>query len=327
MAQVHGRALELAGQLGIEPEPPLVWSLALAALTRGDWETGGEYGERLRTRAEHDGDDVLWVESAYIRGISAYWPGRLAQARDNFNTAMERFRPARRRAHVLRYGQDPELVVRLRLAHTLWLLGDEEGADRQRDVALVAAEESTHTYSRGVAAVWAGILALDRGQVAELRRHVELLGTIAGSDAPGQIDQAAELLAGHLDVLEGRVDVGLARVRRVQEQLVRGPFAPGQPGVATRTLLEDYAIAGEARAGLALADAAVAMGRGAELWEAEIRRLRAGFVVSLDGCPEDVEAELQCALAVARRQGARAFEERIQGTLAERRLSHPRGHR
>ena len=53
------------------------------------------------------------MESDYIQGIAAYWPGHLAQARGHFEAAMQRFQPTRRRAHVLRYGQDPELLVRL----------------------------------------------------------------------------------------------------------------------------------------------------------------------------------------------------------------------
>ena len=53
--------------------------------------------------------------------------------------------------------------------------------------------------------------------------------------------------------------------------------APGLPGVATRLLLEGYATAGRPDAGLALAGEALGLGRGAELWEAEIRRLRATF--------------------------------------------------
>jgi hypothetical protein len=38
MERVHARAMQLTGQLGSEPEPPLVWSLAMAALTRGEWD-------------------------------------------------------------------------------------------------------------------------------------------------------------------------------------------------------------------------------------------------------------------------------------------------
>ena len=108
---MHERALQLAGQLGTEPEPPLMWSLAMAALTRGEWEPARGFGERLRARAERDDDQVLWVESDYLQGIAAYWPGRLTAARGHFEAAMARFRPERRRAHVLRYGQDPELLA------------------------------------------------------------------------------------------------------------------------------------------------------------------------------------------------------------------------
>ena len=131
MALMHTRALQLAGQLGSEPEPPLVWSLAMAALTRGEWEPARGFAGQLRARAERDDDEVLWVESGYLQGIAAYWPGRLTEARRHFEAAMDRFRPEHRRAHVLRYGQDPELLVRLRLAHTLWLLGHPAEADRQ----------------------------------------------------------------------------------------------------------------------------------------------------------------------------------------------------
>jgi len=60
------------------------------------------------------------------------------------------------------------------------------------------------------------------------------------------------------------------------------------------------------------------MGRGAELWEAEIRRLRATFLAALGAPSGEVGAELERALAVARRQRARAFAERIRGTLTER---------
>jgi hypothetical protein len=83
----------------------------------------------------------------------------------------------------------------------------------------------------------------------------------------------------------------------------------------TRILLAAYTLAGEPRAGLALADEALAMGRGAELFEPEIRRLRAIFLADLQA-PH--EAELERALAAAERQGARTVAARVRGTLAER---------
>jgi DNA-binding SARP family transcriptional activator/tetratricopeptide (TPR) repeat protein len=322
MEHAHRRALALAEQLGSEPEAPLVWSLALAALTRGDWQAARTFGEQLRMRAEGDDDQILWVESDYIRGIAAYWPGQLDRARQHFEAALERFRPARRRAHVLRFGQDPELLVRLRLAHTLWLLGHSREADRQRDLALDAVDASTHAYSRATVWVWAAILAADRGDSDDLRRHRRALDDYVLEDAPAQVLLPAELFAAYLDLLDGRTEAGLVRMREVREQIVRGAPAPGLPGIATHVLLDSYAVAGAAEAGLALADEALQMGRGAELWEAEIRRLRAAFLAALDSSPEEVAAELEHALAVAQRQHARAFERRIRETLAERTISH-----
>jgi hypothetical protein len=236
---------------------------------------------------------------------------------------MQRFQPARRLAHVLRFGQDPELIIRLRLAHTLWLLGHPGEADRQRDLAVATVSESTHAYSRATTWVWAALVALDRGNITEFRRHVRALEPYATDDAPNQVLWPAEAYAGHLDVLDGRVAAGLARVREVRERVMRRQApAPGVPGFTTRMLLQCYAIAGEPEAGLALADEALGMGRGAELWEAEIRRLRATFLAALGAPVGEVTAELERALAVARRQQARAFEERIRETLAERSLSH-----
>jgi hypothetical protein len=245
MTRVHTRALRLARQLGSEPQPPLMWSLAMAALTRGEWEPAREFGAGLRARAERDDDQVLWVESDYLQGIAAYWPGRLTEARGFFEAAVGRFRPERRRAHVLRYGQDPELLVRLRLAHTLWLLGHPDEADRQRDLALQAATQSSHAYSRAATRVWAAIVALDRGEVAEFRSHAQALAADLPDEGPAQVRLAGELFAGHLTVLEGRTDEGLTLMRTVRARLVSGqPPAPGLPGVATRLLLESYATAG-----------------------------------------------------------------------------------
>jgi hypothetical protein len=76
--EVHERALALARSLGGELEAPLIRSLALASLARGDFEAGREFGQQLRARGERDGDDVLRVEGGYVLGIAAYWQGELA---------------------------------------------------------------------------------------------------------------------------------------------------------------------------------------------------------------------------------------------------------
>lgn len=316
LARVLERALALARELGSEPGAPIVWSLALASLTRGDFADALAAGEQLRVRAEREEDEILWVESGYILGVSSYWLGRLDTARVHFEAAVGRSRPESRNAHVLRYGQDAELFCLLRLAHTLWLLGRLGEADRRRDEALALADSSAHPYSRAALMVWSAILALDQRDEQRLREHAAALEVAADAHTPRQIQFALEAFGGYVDVLDGRSEQGIARIRRALDEITSGGApAPGTPGILAHILLSACSEAGAFETGLAVADAALGTGRGAELWEAEMRRLRAHFLAATGGPSAEIEAELRRAIAVAEVQGARTFELRARDSL------------
>ena len=324
VAGVHERALGLARSLGVDPEPPLVRSLALAMLTRGEFERARPLGERLRARAEQASDQALWVESAYVLGLSAYWLGRLDDARQEFETALRRFHPEHRSEHLIRYGQDPESFCRMRLAHTLWLLGREHEAASARDSALVSADRLGHPYSHAAALVFAFLIALDQGDDDRLRSYLDDLRSAPRLAEAGPTRSGAEAFAGYVDLLDGRSEDGIERMRLALTEARRtGPAAPGHLGFLMRVLVEALARAGEADAGVAAADEALAIGGGAQLWEAEIRRLRANFLQPVAGGLEEVEAELVRAIEVAQRQGARPFERRARGDLDRLRTGAP----
>ena len=316
VGEVHERALALARALGVELDAPLIRSLALASLARGEFEAGHEFGEQLRARGEDERDDVLRVEGGYVLAIAAYWQGRLAAARSHLEDTIERCRPDQRSAHLVSYGQDPEIVCLTRLAHTLWLLGEQEDAERTRDRGLELADERGHAYSRSVAGVFAGMLALDQGDEQRLRRHADELGSADRAYQAPQIRIVADLFAGLLEVLGGDARRGAGRARKTVLDARRDqPATPGFHALLMRILLEACAAGDETDAGLAAADEALEMGGGTELWEAEIRRLRAEFLGSLGADPREVEAELRRAIEVARHQGARPFELRAHSSL------------
>jgi DNA-binding SARP family transcriptional activator len=324
IAEVHERALELAGAYGVDLAAPLLRSLALASLARGDFEAGREFGEELLVRGERERDGVLEVEGGYVLGIAAYWQGRLTAARAHFEDTIERCRPEHRIAHLVSYGQDPEIICMTRLAHTLALLGEQEEAERARDLGLELADERGHPYSRAVAAVFAGLLALDQRDEQWLRRHAnELSSTDPAYEAP-QIRIVADLFAALLEVLGDRSSQAAERVRDLVLAARRDePATPGFHALLMRILLESCAGVGDAEAGLAAADEALGMGGGTQLWEAEIRRLRAGFLAALGAPTEQVEAELERALEVAKRQEARTFEPRARADLEALRAGTP----
>jgi DNA-binding SARP family transcriptional activator len=273
--RVHERALALAGRLGVEPEAPLLRSLAVAALTRGDFGAARAAGERLRARGARDRDGVLAVEGEWILSIAAYWSGEPAAARRHLEAALARWRPEHRAEHLVRYGQDTELVCRIRLAHTLWLLGRDGEAAAMRDAAVAEADARGHPHTRALVRLWAALMALDARDEERLRAHTAALAVREG----GPSVRPAEALGGVLDVLDGRVAEGLARTRRVVDEAEReGPAAPGELGLLARVLVEACALAGDAPAAVAAADRALRTGNGAEPWGAEIRRKRDAFL-------------------------------------------------
>jgi predicted ATPase len=90
-------------------------------------------------------------------------------------------------------------------------------------------------------------------------------------------------------------------------------------------LLEACLAAGDARAGLAAADRVLAAEDNVHTWEAEARRLRSEFLAALGAAGREVEAELEQAVATARRQGARMLELRATASLLRHRLGQDRG--
>jgi DNA-binding SARP family transcriptional activator len=321
LTDIQGRAGDLARALGVGPAPPVLRSVALTSLSTGNFEAARGAGEQLRARGRRDGDDVLLVEGHYVLGIAAFWQGELEAARAHFEAAVERYRPAQRQVHLLRYGQDPKVVCLGRLAITLWLLGAPESAVRARDAARALADEIRHPYSRSVTFVFAGILALEMRDMDHLRECVAGLGTWPAEQEPKQTQVMREALGGYLDVLDGRPAAGIARIRRAVDDVRSAQPAPGNLATLALVLVEACAAANDARAGLGAADDALAIAN-VRLWEAEARRLRADFLAAAGAPPGEIAAELGRALDIARRQRAKLFELRAAVSL----LRHYRNH-
>ena len=321
LVMVQERALDLTRTLGVEPGAPLLRSLAIVGLARRDFAAANGFGQRLSARGVREDDDMLLVEAAYVLGIVTFWQGEFDAARGHFETAIGRYRPEQRGTHLLRYGLDPQLICMGRLANTLWFLGQPEAATRTRDAALALAEEVRHPASRATVLVFMTLLALDMRDLELVRRYAALLMAEAGDYELGPNLISAEFVAGYVDVLDGSVEPGIARIKRILEAAREADQAPGMRACLFRVLLEACAAAGAAETGLAAADHALATGDPACLWEAETRRLRAEFLAALGAGPEEIEAELARALQVAQRQKAKMLELRVAVSLLKHRAA------
>lgn len=306
--EIQERAVELATELGVELEPPLLRSLVMSSLCCDDFDEARAAAERLRAAAQPVGDEGLAIESEYLAGVAEFWSGSFEAARRHLAHVVARFSPERRTEHVLRFGHDPAVVCLSRLGNTLWFLGDDEAARRARDGAVAMAIDVGHPLSRDTTYTFAALLSVDLDERDRFREFAAALGADADRARPIEINVAA--FAGYVEVLDGRAEEGIRRIRAAIDSCGPRNHAPGFRATLMRLLLGAQVVVGDPEPGLAVADEALRVD-GSRIWEAETRRIRAEFLASLGRDPDDVEAELARGADVARRQGAAGLERRI----------------
>ena len=179
--------------------------------------------------------------------------------------------------------------------------------------------------SREVALVFATLLSLDMHDAGGVRAYAAMLKDEHGTRLSRPTQVAIEHFGGYIDVLDGRVEAGIARLQRTLDESRQADHAPGMRAHSVHVLLDACAMAGDARTGLAAADQDLALGGADRIWEAETRRLRAEFLASLGAPADEVESELERAIDVARRQGALMLELRAAVSLLRHRLAHGDG--
>lgn len=241
--RIQERALELAGRLGVSATPPLIRSLAMTSLSGSDFPRAREYGAQLREAGERTGDGVLLVEGSYLLGIVAFWQGSFPAARGHFEEAIRRFRPEQRTTHMLRYGQDTEVVCQSRLANTLWFLGDPAAATAARDRALAVADDGGHPFTLATALTFAAILAMDMGDADLVRDYVHRLRGMR-LEATAHLS-ASEALHGLVLVLDGEYPAGLRLIDQAAERGHRQPPVPGTAATYLRMRLAAAVAAGD----------------------------------------------------------------------------------
>lgn len=312
LADAQRQAIALAAASALELSSPLLRSLAVTSLTRGDFVSAQDAGDQLLARADRDRDQVLRVEAEYVLGIAAFWRGQLAEAREHFQQAVSHYSSPHRVQHLVQYGQDPKVVCLSRLANTLWLLGEFDEAWRAVEGALALATEIGHLHTRATALMFATLLAIEARDDRRVCTFATDISVAIHQQESIQSRIGANVIAGYVDVLEGRVEAGMARVLKAISELQGVPHAPGMHVALARILLAACERANHVREGLDAANRTLASAGFVQIFEAEVRRVRASFLAALGRPPDEIMTELARAETVAQGQGAVAFELRIR---------------
>jgi hypothetical protein len=238
----------------------------MAVLSRDEFDAALRYGARLCALGADD--DVLAVEGHFVQGVAAAWRNEAASAREHLQAAVDHFRPANRSAHLLAYGQDTHLLCQIRLAHVHFCLGDPDEARRLQRHAIELARAVGHPFTLAAVLLFAALLDLDLADVPALRPRVAELSALRRRVEASPIRLFAEAMTGYLDVLDGAVPPGMARIDGALADPGRRS-APGLPAMLLRIRLAAAQAAGLADEGHHTARRL--LGDGVRVWDAAAR--------------------------------------------------------
>jgi TOMM system kinase/cyclase fusion protein len=325
---LYARAQELCRQGEETPERSRVL-LGLFAfhLVRGEHRAAHRLGEQLLRLAETSGHPGRLLGAHQALGLSLFHLGRLTAARDHLERGIALYDPRKHRSHISRSGQDPGVTCLCYRPWVLWHLGHPDQALRAMDEVLAIARELAHPFSIAYALSYAVSLHLFRREPGLVQERAEELLTFARAQGFGQWPPTATVHRGWALAQTGRPEEGIAQMRAGLDAWRETGAGIVWPYYLC-LLAEAHGQTGRPREGLAVIDDALgAVEAQDERWiEPELHRLRGVLALDAGGAdaPDVAERCFRQALAVARRQEARALALRAATSLARLALRQDR---
>ena len=273
----------------------------------------GEIG-KARALAEQevsfalDQDDMPLLLRGYrFVGMCSFLAGDFAPARESLLRGMAMYDTSVRNTHKVDYSSDPAVVGHSVVAWISWFLGEADQARQNVRIALALAEERQHPFSLAYARSLAASIHQVCREPEAVRDNAEAaIGLAEEHDYPywlgwstvmrgwalsalGQHDDGIEALQRGLDIYQG---TGARQIRPYILTLLAQMLGwSGAPGKGLEALAGAYGPGNETDV---------------RFYEAEALRIQGELLrQSKDG---DGSEQFRSALALARRQGARALE-------------------
>ncbi len=261
-----------------------------------------------------------------VQGITHWFAGEFAEARDHLERALALFGPGRDDDLAYRFGMDPGVPAMAYLAFVLWSFGE-------IDCALSLAERMrertaglTHANTLALGTMHATAFELMRGDRPRIRTSALELARIAREHDLRLFRAFDEFLGGWMAVDGGALADGIESMRRGAENL-RAQNALVFDGLLKIALSEAEARAGDLEGAVATLDEALSTAErvGFRAFEAELHRTRGDLLLRRDPAnPSPAEDAHKHAIEIAHAQRTRSFELRAALSLAKLYLSTAR---
>jgi predicted ATPase/class 3 adenylate cyclase len=252
-------------------------------------------------------------------GITCWFAGEYAQARDHFERALALFQPGRDDDLAFRFGHDAGVGAMFNLAVASWPLGEVDRAISliERMQTRIAGLEHVTTIAFGRLNL--ALFELMRRDPARVLQNASELSRLAGEHDLPMWGAAALFLQGWATATNGAPGDGLEDMRRGVE-LLREQNVVAYDGLLKIALAEAEARAGDPDRAVAILDEALATcdRLGHRAFEAELHRARGEILLKRDPASlAPAEEAFLTAIAVAKQQGTRSFELRAALSLAK----------
>jgi class 3 adenylate cyclase/predicted ATPase len=312
------RAYELTGDI-IDPQVfAVIWGVWAFQISSRRNRFGEEAANRLTAIAQGLGDRQLRLLAHTAQTATRVALGELERCEHEARSAMALHDPTEDRDLAVAFTVDPKALSMMFLAHALWVGGRTEEAEALGEACLAFVEGLGHAFVVPYVLVWGGVPLVYAGRwdeaIARMQKGVALahasrldLWTLTG-----ELWRGAALI-GRGDLAEGAT---LLKEQLAIYRMTGVRLAVPYLQAFLATALARLGQIDEARA---LADEAAAADCGTDgLYAAETGRLCGQVLLAMD--PPDyagAAGRFRTALEVARRQGAKAWEERAADSLAE----------
>jgi len=313
-------ALSIAERIGdLDYQLRALWALWVDSKNGGRPRDGLAIAERMIAVATAGGEYSDRLIGERLRGASLHLLGRREEARQAIERMLAEYRPPANRAHTVRFQFDQETTARNTLARVLWVQGFAEPALQEIDGNLRRAAALEHKLSLSnvlaesacPVAFMEGDLDLCERLVAELRRETRAQALDAWSTY-------ADAFGGDLLIRRGHVASGLALLRPAVDKLRRTNFVFHLAAFLSAMALGLSEIGQWPQALSLIEEGLGRCGETGEAWYLP-ELLRAKGEIMLAGGDARGIAALEQAIAVARDQGAVAWEARAAASLSRAR--------
>ncbi len=213
-------AMELVQGLQRDETPdlaPALWAHWIFMLVRGRFVEAEAQGRRLLRLAERCGDSGIDMLAHLALGITLHGVGRFEEAVRHLNQGLERYDPAGHASYRFMFGQDPWMLGSVFKAWALWCLGFPDRAAELVTQAVAHAERLRHPNSLGFSLALSAIIHHYRGDVEATARASKALLDLSGEQGWIQWLGHAKLWNGAVQVLEGKMEEGLAEMREARK--------------------------------------------------------------------------------------------------------------